>query len=101
VPDKPEIVGGATTPDNRLVMLYASTWSHILSFHPAMERCLDDLLAALEAPDLRQPDPRAGRERFFRRGGPQAWVRVVVEFAGEFDRVVTAFPQRNDPEGWG
>jgi hypothetical protein len=38
-----------------------------------------------------------GRERYFHRGGPLRWIRVVTELAGNVDRVVTAFPQSNDP----
>ena len=100
MPDEAEIAGEARSPDDRLVVLYASTWSHILAYHPDMEDCLEDVLRVVELPELRQPDPRAGRERMFRRGGPQSWLRVIVEFGGAFDRVVTAFPQANDPEGW-
>jgi len=45
----------------------------------------------------REPDPRVGRERYFGRGGPLRWIRVVTELHGDVDRVVTAFPQSNDP----
>jgi hypothetical protein len=50
----------------------------------------------------REPGPRAGRERYFARGGPERWIRVVTELDGDADRVVTAFPQVNDPRdrGW-
>jgi hypothetical protein len=53
----------------------------------------------VEHADHREPDARVGRERYFRRGGPLRWLRVVTELtdAGT-DRVVTAFPQSNDPE---
>lgn len=56
-----------------------------------------DVVLAIEHPEYREPDGRAGRERLFRRGGPDRWVRVVIEFAGDFDRVVTAFSQTVDP----
>lgn len=64
---------------------------------------MTDHLEAIEdtisRPDYREPDPHTvGRERFFRRGvGPDRWMRVVVEFRGNHDWVVTAFPQSNDP----
>ena len=60
---------------------------------------LDAIAATIRRPDFREPDPEvAGRERLFRRGvGPQRWLRVVVEFRGGHDWVVTAFPQENDP----
>jgi hypothetical protein len=57
-------------------------------------------MATVADPEHREPDPRPGRERYFRRGGPERWIRVVVEFAGQRDRIVTAFPQSNDPTGW-
>jgi hypothetical protein len=59
-----------------------------------------DVVLTVEHPDYREPDAAAGRERLFRRGGPDRWVRVVLEFDGEFDRVVTAFSQTSDPRAW-
>lgn len=56
-----------------------------------------DAVQTIENPDHREPDSRPGRERLFRRGGPDRWLRVVVEFAGDFDHVVTVFPQTVDP----
>jgi len=50
-----------------------------------------------EHPTYREPDATSGPERLFRRGGPDGWIRVVTEFDGDFDRVVTAFPQSDDP----
>jgi hypothetical protein len=61
----------------------------------AIVTALPELRAQLEGATASR-----GRERLFRRGGSQAWLRVVVEFAGARDRVITAFPQSNDPEGW-
>jgi len=61
---------------------------------------LEQTMKTIEAPEHREPDIALGRERYFRRGGPQRWIRVVVEFAGATDQLVTAFPQRNDPPAW-
>lgn len=61
---------------------------------------LQETVETIESPEHREPDQAAGRERCFRRGGPQRWIRAVVEFAGEADWLVTAFPQTNDPPGW-
>jgi hypothetical protein len=79
-----------------------AAWNHVLEQHVEMSEYLAATMAAIEMPDHREPDPRAGRERYFRRGGPLAWLRVVTELAGDVDRVVTAFPQSNDPRvgGW-
>jgi hypothetical protein len=67
-----------------------------------MSEYLADTMATVETRDHRERDTRAGRERYFRLGGPLRWIRVVTEFSGDFDRVVTAFPQSNDPRagGW-
>jgi hypothetical protein len=56
-----------------------------------------ETMSAISSPDGREPDLRTGRERYFRRGGPLRWIRVVTELRGTVDRVVTAFPQSNDP----
>jgi len=58
---------------------------------------LGEILLTIEQPSHREPDPIPGRERLFRHGGPEGWIRVVVEFHGDFDRVVTAFPQTGHP----
>lgn len=54
-------------------------------------------MSAVSAPDYRETDPRSGRERFFGRVAGAGWIRVVTEFAGDVDRVVTAFAQISDP----
>lgn len=56
-----------------------------------------DIIQAIESPTYREPDTTAGRERLFKRCEPGVWLRVVIEFAGDFDRFVTAFLQSNDP----
>ena len=65
-----------------------------------MAEHLNDVIETIEQPEFREDDPRLGRVRSFRRCGPERWLRVVLEFAGEIDVVVTAFPQANDPNGW-
>jgi len=79
-----------------------AAWGHVLDQHVEMSEYLSETMAAIEAPDHREPDRHVGRERYFGRGGPIGWIRVVSEFAGDSDRVVTAFPQSNDPrqEAW-
>ena len=62
-----------------------------------MSEHLLDTIAAISAPEHLEPDPRAGRERYFSRGGPLRWIRVVTELHGDVDLLVTAFPQSNDP----
>lgn len=65
--------------------------------HPDIADSLLDIVLTIEHPTYREPDIRPGRERLFRQGGPQGWLRVILEFSGEFDRVVTAFPQATNP----
>lgn len=91
------VIASTRDPDGRLVQLDARAWDHVLEEHAEMTEHLDDVMSAIDSPDHREPDPRAGRQRYFRRGGPMAWVRVITEFVGDEDRIVTAFPQSNDP----
>jgi hypothetical protein len=74
-----------------------ATWHHVIDEHSEMAHHLDQIKRTIETPEYREPDTRVGRERYFARGGPEAWVRIVSEFRGSEDRVVTAFPQANDP----
>jgi hypothetical protein len=85
------------TPDGRLVVLPKRAWEHVVGGHPEMDGHLDEVIETVENPEFREPDQRPGRERFFRRGGPEGWLRVVVEVNGLVERVVTAFPQSNAP----
>lgn len=87
----------AIGPDSRVAVLSQTTWNHVLMAHPEMADLLTDVLATIEDPDIRA---RPGRSRSFRRCGPERWLRVVLEFRGERDTVVMAFPQANDPDGW-
>jgi hypothetical protein len=62
---------------------------------------LSAVVLSIEHPDYREPDAKVGRERLFKRGGPDRWICVVLQFAGDFDRVVTAFSRFPDPGGKG
>jgi hypothetical protein len=90
-------------PEDHIVQMDDAAWNHVLDEHVEMTEYLAETMATIKMPQHREPDPRAGRERYFRRGGPLKWIRVVTEFIGDSDRVVTAFPQSNDPRetGWG
>lgn len=91
------VLAEAVNPDGKLVVVYSSTWDHVVWRHPLMDDYLDVTMAIIRAPDHREPDPRPGRERYFGRGGHYSWIRVITEFAGVEDRVVTAFPQTTPP----
>ncbi len=75
-----------------------TAWNHVLEQHVEMSEYLEETMRAVRTPESRE----AGRERYYGRGGPEHWIRVVTEFDGDTDRVVTAFPQSNDPRegGW-
>lgn len=94
---KRDVIAETRNPEGRLVQLDQAAWDHVLDEHVEMDGRLAEAMAAVQAPDHREPDPRTGRERYFRLGGPLRWIRVVTELRGDADRVVTAFPQSNDP----
>lgn len=60
---------------------------------------VDEILAAVAAPDFREDDPVPGRERFYRQNFIEAgrWLRVVVDFNEVPAWVVTAFVEDRDP----
>jgi hypothetical protein len=92
------IIAHAVTPSGRLVVIAATRWAHVLSEHEDMAPHLDDVVAALEFPDHQESDYRPGRERYFKQGvGPESWLRVVIEFGGATEHLVTAFAQDEDP----
>jgi hypothetical protein len=83
-------------PDGRYIELRWNSWIHARGRHPEIAESLLDVVLTIEHPIYREPDDMPGRERLFRRG-LGSWMRVVVEFSGDFDRVVTAFYQDVDP----
>lgn len=86
-----------TKPEGRPVRMEWRTWQHVVDEHAELEGHLQEIMRTVAAPEHRAPDPRPGRERYFRRAGPRGRIRVVTELAGTADRVVTAFPQEDDP----
>jgi len=92
-----DVVAETLNPEGRIVRLERTTWEHLLRRHPVLEAAADEIMLTIAFPDYREPDPRPGRERYFRRLARFGWLRVVTEFAGQTDRIVTAFPQANHP----
>jgi len=90
---EPAVVGRARTPEHHEIVLTASRWAKIIEGHPEMLEHLDAILHTVSEPDFREPDSIAGRERMFRRGGPERWLRVVIDL----EQIITAFAQTNDP----
>jgi hypothetical protein len=99
--DDSSIIARTTSPQGRTVELTERKWAYV-QHHVEMRGELELLLAVIHQPDFQEPDPRPSRERYWRRTQPPfqfRWLRAVVQFEGDVDRVVTAFGQDNDPEG--
>ena len=93
------LLASATDPDGRTIVLDAAGWRHVTQNHPEMADHLPAIVAALSQPDRRDSDPRPGRRRYYRESvGPSRWCLVVVDFAHQPARVVTAFGIRRLPE---
>jgi hypothetical protein len=94
------VIGQAVSPQGRTVEVTQLRWAYICR-HAEMADRLALVLDAIRQPDLQEPDSLAGRERYWLRADPPfpfRWLRVVVEFAGTTDRLITAFGQNNDPD---
>lgn len=87
------VVARATTPEGHSITLTAIRWTKIIEGHPEMVDYLDAILHTVPEPDHREADTIVGRERMFRRGGPERWMRVVIDV----EQIITAFAQTNDP----
>jgi hypothetical protein len=89
-------------PDGCLVVLLARIWEDkITKDHPELRAHLEHVLATVTQPDHAEPDPRARRRRYYRRGvGPSRWLLVVVSFEQQPGRIITAVATRKDPKRW-
>lgn len=101
------ILAETETSDGRRVVLFEDTWrAHVLDpqeGHLELGPHLEAVLAAVAAPDHREPDERPGRERFYKKdAGPSRWLMVVVELGEEPARIVTAlgYGHGRSPIGW-
>jgi hypothetical protein len=90
-----KIVLRTETPEGIEVVLYAIVYAKIVEEHPVVA-ALDLIDRTLRYPQARRPDPRPGRERFFRHeaGG---WVLAVVEFGESPAIIVTVFLADKQP----
>ena len=99
--DDKVVIAAAISPQGRTVELTGLKWAYV-QLHVEMRGELELLLAAIRRPDFQEADPRPGRERYWLCTEPPfrfPWLRVVVEFDGVVDRIVTAFGQDNRPDG--
>ncbi len=90
-----EIVLRTRTPNDIEVVLPALVYGKILEEHSAVAD-LDLIDRTVREPDERRPDPRPGRERFFRREG-DLWALAVVDFEGVPAIIVTVFSTERPP----
>ena len=90
-----EVVLRTRTPDGVEVILSALVYAKIVEEHPAVAD-LDLIDRTIREPDERRPDPRPGRERFFRRES-NLWVLAVVDFDGVPAIIVTVFSTDRSP----
>jgi hypothetical protein len=86
-------------PDGRRVVFTARTWRHIQAVRPELLNHVDAIITTISKPDVREPDPQPGRERFYRQHVTDRirWIRVVVDFNTDPAVIVTAFIQRKNP----
>jgi hypothetical protein len=96
------VVGEVRDPEGRDVVLLGRIWEgKIARDHPEVSPHREEVLAAVEAPDHVEPDPRPDRRRYYRREvGPSSWLMVVVSFDQEPGRIITALALRKDPKRW-
>lgn len=87
-----------TDPDGRRAVLAWSRWIHILRSHQDLDVEPEVILGIVAAPDERIFGRQPTEEWFYgRRGGPSAWIKVVVHYEGDRGVIVTAFPRRLFP----
>jgi hypothetical protein len=86
-------------PDGREVVFDHGTWLHLAERRPWLLDYIDAVLAAIALPYHREPDPLAGRERFYTRRLllPEPWLCVIVDYTEVPAAVVTAFVDDDDP----
>lgn len=99
--DDSTVIATVESPQGRTIELTQAKWVYVQR-HVEMRGELDLLLRAIRSPDFQEPDPRPARERYWLRTQPPfpfSWLRAVVQFESDVDRVVTAFGQDNDPDG--
>ena len=90
-----EVVLTTETPEGIEVVLPAVVYAKLLEEHAAVAD-LDMIDRTVREPHARRPDPRPGRERFFRREN-DLWILAVVEFGEVPAIIVTVFSADGPP----
>jgi hypothetical protein len=90
-----EIVLRTETLEGIAVVLPAVVYAKVLEEHAAVAD-LDLIDRTIRRPGARRPDPRPGRQRFFRHE-LGIWVLAVVEFGEVPAIIVTVFSTEHQP----
>lgn len=100
--EEDRLLGQASDPDGRPVVLLARIWEEkIARDHPEVRDQIELVLGTVSAPDHVEADPLPRRRRYYRRGvGPSRWLLVVVSFEQMPGRIITALALRKDPKRW-
>ncbi len=92
------VIAAVTDESGRRVELTEERWLHIVDAHPEVELHQTAVLNAASAPTRRLLARRPGEEWCYLQAvGPSRWLKVVVAYAGQTGRIVTAFPRRALP----
>jgi hypothetical protein len=94
--------GTVIDPDGHEVVLLPRIWENkIARDHPELLDHLDAVMDTVAKPDHVEPDTLPDRTRFYRRDvGPSRWLMVVVSYAQQPARIITALANRKDPKRW-
>jgi hypothetical protein len=85
-------------PDGRRVSLLDNQWRHIKEEHGRLSPHLREIMAAVREPDRHVEGRRPGEEWFYAAGaGPDAWLKVVVDYEHGHGTIATAFPRSRFP----
>jgi hypothetical protein len=92
------VIASVADEKGRRVELTEERWLHIVDAHPELELHQAVVIDAAGAPTHRLLATRPGEEWCYLEAvGPSRWLKVVVAYAGQTGRIVTAFPRRSLP----
>ncbi len=92
------VLAEVTDPDGRHVELRQEDWDHIIEGHPEVRDLQAEVLRAVEVPTRHREGHEVNEKWFYLGGvGPSSWIKVVVVFATQGGRIITAYPRRTFP----
>ncbi len=72
---------------------------HIEERHPELRGGELLIVTAIESAWIRCHTSKSDREKLYARNlGPREWLAVVIAYAGDRGRVITAFPSKRGPK---